>query len=414
MADGPYVIRGWKDGMNNVLPDYDLPANDEGVQTQLRNVVNADILPSGRLKRRAGTTQRLSGDIHSLYPVGDSMLAYKDGNLVSIRSDYTVTTLAALTPSRRVSYVSIGDTVYYTDGVVTGRVVSGAAKHWGVETPSQAPTLTATTGGLAPGRYMFVVTYLDSDGEESGCGVASDITLASTGGITLGIPAPTKPYVAAVRVYMAAGNDDRLHRVATLAANTSTYTINSPPAYGMQLETQFMREFLACEMLEQINGIIYGVTGNILWHTEPLRYGLYKPAKNYILFPAPITVHAAVSGGMYVVADQTYWIAGENPENFTIDTVLQYTAARGSLSKLPRGEEVIWYSSVGIVQAGEGGKVKVLQEPNVRGAPSPTGATVYIEDKGVKKVMAAVSGDPFASGLSSTDYIDAEIVRARR
>lgn len=414
MADGPYVIRGWKDGMNNVLPDYDLPANDEGVQTTLRNIVNADVLPSGRLKRRSGATQRITGRVHSFFPVGGIAYAVIDDVLSTVFPDYSVEPIVNVSPGRPVSFERIGDTVYFTDSVQKGRLVNGVLKHWGVETPVSSPTMTATSGALPPGRYMAVVTFLDSDGEESGCGVASEITLAAAGGITLGLPVPTQAHVASKRIYLATTNDGVLYSVAIVPSNVTAYTINSPTTPGMALETQFMRDFLPCEMLTSTNGRIYGVTGNLLWATQPLRYGLYKPSTDFMVFPAPITIAAATSGGMYVVADQTYWLAGNGPEDFTIDTVLQYTAARGSLSKLPRGEELVWYSSVGIVQAGPGGQVKLIQEPNVRGAPSNSGATIYMEDRSVKKVLAAVSGEPLATALSSSDYIDAEIVRARR
>lgn len=414
MADGPYVIRGWKDGMNNVLPDYDLPANEEGVQSQLRNVVNADILPSGRLKRRAGITQKISGNVHSTHVNGSRLYAVVDDELCETNPDFTTTTLRAVTPGRLLSYVDIADTVYFSDGVIKGRVIDGALSHWGVETPSSPPAMASTAGALQPGRYMSVVTYIDELGEESGCGASSELSLSAAGGITLTLPAPTQAHVAKIRIYFADANDGIFYSIADVPADTSSYTVTMPPVHGPSLETQFMRDFLPCDMLTEHKGRIYGAVGNILWHTQPLRYGLYKPSTNFIVFPAPISIIASVSNGMYVVSDQTYWMAGSGPEDFTLDVVLQYTAAKGSLSKLPRGEEVVWYSSAGIVQAGPGGQVKLIQEPNVRGAPAPTGATLYMEDRSIKKVVAAVDSDPFATGLSATDYVDAEIIRARR
>lgn len=414
MANKPHVIRGWPNGMDNVLPDYDLPVNDDDLQLSLRSLVNADILPSGRVKRRSGITQRIAGAITSLFPNGNTALAVIDGKLSQILADFTTTELATLAVARRMSYANVAGAVYYANGVDKGRVVSGEAKHWGVEYPNAAPGMVAMAGALPPGRYMSIVTYVDADGQESGCGASSSLTLSATGGIALTIPQPTQAHVVSIRLYWAAANDTVMYHADDLPVGQTTKNILLPPDTGLQLETQFMRDFLPCELLEEFNGRIYGASANILWHTQPLRYGLYKPASDYIVFTAPIRVVAAMPDGLYVVADQTYWLSGDSPENFTIKPVLQYTAAKGSLSRLPKGEEVIWYSSAGIVKASPGGQVKLVQEPFVRGAPSNEGATVYVEQQGVKKMMAAVSGEPFATGLSSADYMDAEIERARR
>jgi hypothetical protein len=414
MADSPNVIRGWPGGMNNILPDYDLPANKEGIQNVLRNIVNADVLSSGRLKRRGGTTNKVAGRAHSLYVFGTTLYAVIDRELTKISSDYTQTAIRTLSNSRPVYYTPIGDQLFYSTGVEKGIIRNGVNTHWGVETPSTAPTVTAGVGALPVGRYMAAVTYVDALGQESGCSKAVDISLTAAGGITITIPQPTQAHVDKVRVYFTGTNDTVLYRIAELAVGVLTKAVLVPPMLGMQVETQFMRDFVPCELLEQYNGRIYGAGGNILWHTQALRYGLFRPSTDYIVFPAPIVLIAAVEDGLYVVADKTYWLGGAGPESFVIKPVSEYTAAKGSLSKMPNSQELVWYSSAGIVKAGNGGRIVMVQEPNVRGAASDSGATCYIEDRGIKKVIAAVNGAPFATGLSSQDYISAEIERAGR
>lgn len=414
MADSPTTIRGWPGGMNNVLPDYDLPVNDKGIQNALRNIVNADVLPSGRIKRRSGSTLRIAGSTHSFFSLGDYAFAVIDNVLCSIAPDLTTTPIATLSSAERVSYLLLGDTIYYSNGADKGRIIANQPYHWGVENPAAAPTLAAIAGSLPIGQYMSVVTFVDAAGEESGCGRSAVITTTAASGIRIGIPQPSQAYVAAIRIYLTSHNDGVLHEIAEVPVGTLIYDVVLSPVLGMALETQFMAPFLATDILEEHNGRIYGVNSNILWHTQPLRYGLYQPSTDFIIFAAPISVLAAVDGGLYVVADRTYWLAGDSPEDFTQTPVLQYTAAKGSLCKLPNSNEVVWYSSAGMVKAGPGGQVKLIQEPSVRGAPSETGASLYIEDKGIKKIISSVSGEPFATGLSSTDYMDAEIERARR
>jgi hypothetical protein len=410
----PTIIKGWPGGMDNILPDYDLPVNDKGIQNTLRNAVNVDVLPSGRVKRRSGTTQKITARVHSLFANGDTALAVIDNALSLVKPDFSHSSIASLSTTAKVSYVHIADNVFYSNGVNKGRVVGGVNKHWGVENPASAPTITVTGGALPTGRYMAVVTYVDATGEESGCGNSAYVELANNSGITLSIPQPSQAYVTGIRVYMTSTNDSVLYEIATLPVGQTSMSVVIMPEFGMALETQFMAPFLATELIKEYNGRIYGATSNILWHTQPLRYGLYKPSSDFIVFPAPISVVAVADDGLYVIADKTYWLAGNSPDEFTITTVMQYTAAKGSDSTLPNSKDVIWYSSAGLVRASGGGQVKLIQEPHVRGAPSDSGATAYIESAGIKKVVASVSGEPFATGLSSTDYMDAEIERARR
>lgn len=400
--------------MNNVLPEYDLPVNQDNRQNQLRNIVNADVLSSGRLKRRSGATKLVAAQTHSLYSDGTRAFGVFDDVLCEVLPNMTRIAIATMGSENRVSYVPIGPMTFYSNGAVKGRIMNGQAYHWGIEPPQSPPALTPTAGSLPAGTYMAIATFVDQFGEESGCYNSTVAALSAAGGFTVTLPQPTEAAVVAVRLYFSMTNDSVMYAIGDYAVGVTTVPITVMPQFGMALETQFMEPPPASDILEELYGRIYGVMGNFVWHTQPLRYGLYKPSTDFIQFPAPVVLLAAVSGGLYVVADKTYWLAGDSPDEFTIDSVLQYTAAKGSLSKLPRSEDVVWFSSAGLVKASPGGKIAMVQEPNVRTAPSESGASLYIEDKGIKKIVAAVSGDPFATSLSSTDYMDAEIERARR
>ena len=60
-----------------------------------------------------------------------------------------------------------------------------------------------------------------------------------------------------------------------------------------------------------VNGRLLVAVGSLLIYSEPFMPGLYRPSKNYIPFPAPITVLEACGAGVFVAADKTYWLGGE-------------------------------------------------------------------------------------------------------
>lgn len=403
------INQGWKGGMDNVLPDYALPLDT------MRNAVNVDFIGErGKVRRRDGITTRIAAPVHSFFAFDNTALLVKDKYMCLLNEDFTTVQLKALVSSAHVSYTEAGGDIYYSNGVDKGRIVNKTWRAWGIDRAITTPVLELITGVLYPGFYQALVTYADVHGEESGAGGTSLINVPDGTGLRVYLPQPTQPEAVNIRLYLSPPSGEGNFYIGSYAKNTEYVDIVSPPTYGWALQTQFMTSMQPCTLVEFFYGRIYGVSGNILWHTEPFRYGLRRPGSDYIPFPAPIKLIARSTDGMYVVADKTYWLAGTEPTDFKVVIISEYSAAAGSASRMPDSQDVLWYSDVGIVVAGPGGQVAFLQRPNVQGTPSSTGTTQYVELNGVRKILSAVSGDPIASGLSVGDYMDAEIERARR
>jgi len=107
------------------------------------DAVNLDITPDGTFWTRRGYTRVRTGHYHSLFahPAFPFALAAHDGQLVRIAADLTETSLTAVVGP--VSYAALDQTVYWSDGVTTGRVTVTTATAWGLPVPA-LPTLTAT------------------------------------------------------------------------------------------------------------------------------------------------------------------------------------------------------------------------------------------------------------------------------
>lgn len=168
-------------------------------------------------------------------------------------------------------------------------------------------------------------------------------------------------------------------------------------------------EMPPCSILAQHNGRLYGVAGKTVWHTDPFTE-VVDPQRNFLQFTEDVTVFMPVTGGVWVVADKTYFYAGGGPEDFTPRMMLEYGAVPRTAVRVPKGNDVTWYSTRGVVLATAGGEIKNLQEPNVAPDVGSYGASLYREENGIKQMVVSVV-NPSISPMAARDWMDMEVVR---
>ncbi|MDR3427804.1 hypothetical protein [Silvimonas sp.] len=151
----PDVTFGKFSGLKNTVTAERL-TNDE-----LQSAVNIEVDDQGQIRRRRGYTKKLSGRFHSLFAAEDgTVYGVMNGNLVIINPGYTTQVLktglssdptAGETP---LSWVQVGDTLYYSSPQDNGKIVNGVALPWGTLDGSGywlSPVVTPTAT-LAPIR----------------------------------------------------------------------------------------------------------------------------------------------------------------------------------------------------------------------------------------------------------------------
>lgn len=394
---------GFPKGMNNIAADFELP------QGTARNIVNADVLDSGKLRRRKGYTELSSAASHSLWTNDAMALYYSGGALKRWNENDTATSLATGLSDRPISFTEAGLDIYWSNGVDYGRTDGSTNSAWGVEEPLIAPALASASGALPAGKYQALVTFLTAAGEESAASRSSAIDITA-GGVTITVPQPASAQVTTVRVYMTPCNDDVFYRIADLDVGVTSLAVLTTPSYGQACRTQFMRRFLPCDLIEAYRGRIYGATSNILWHTEPFMFGLYVPSKNFLPFRAPIKIVKAVDSGLYVAADRTYFLGGAH-EEFQPREVLPYGAARNAVARLPRSKDLLWFADCGFVIASENGQVKAVQVENVRPDVYADGAVTVREQDSIHQFLGVVRNPVSSAGIVATDWAEAEVRR---
>ena len=405
---------GWPDGENNILDAVELP------QTSLRRAVNYDIMDGGDLHRRRGRTLAYTGTIvpHTLYSNGSRVLFVEGGSMWELRKDLAGVWNRQLfrtgVTNRAVTYLDVNGEIYWSNGLFTG-VIDGDGRDlpWGIRGPHEQPNVSAAASGgnLEAGTYQVAITFLDDDGQESGTPSAKIVEITTSGGSIQVQDIPTPVDGSTIQVYCSSANGEGLYRVGQLIPGTPDYRITAVSnQQTIKLQTQFGIVPPAGSVLEYFNGRIYIAEGSVVWFTDALRYGLVKPHRNFLQFPEPVTVMKAVADGIYICADQTYWISGVDTSEFQQIPVLPYGAVSGTGINLPESDNVAWFSEHGVIIGGLEAQVTNVQEDKSAVGKFENGAMVFRKQRGLRQIVATL-GTGVQSAFLAPDYVALETAR---
>ena len=157
---------------------------------------------------------------------------------------------------------------------------------------------------------------------------------------------------------------------------------------GAVLKTQFMQPPPPGQFVEYNNGIIIIASGNNIALTRPLQYGLHDPIEDFFMYSERVTMLKGVPDGVYVSADQIYFLPSIGTDQVTQVQTLVAHAIEGAACTLPDTEDVMFVTDRGFVLAGAGGQVKNITDSMLAIDLYPRGAMGYVEHNGHKQVIA--------------------------
>lgn len=380
-------------GINNVLPAERIRAlpTKTNATCELVAAVNVDIDDSGQVRRRAGQTLRAAGAAHSLWASKDVCLFMAGDTLNRLNADMSVTPLAAgLTADAPASYVEVNGRVYWSNGVQTGIVAGGVNRTWGM-TASDSPQVAAITGSLAAGKYQAAITYIRDDGQESGAGMTSTITLTEGQGVRFAWAAPADPDVVEVALYLSEPNGMVLYEAGTAPVGAGTADALDP-ALALPLNSQWCDKPPAGAHLAYHNGRIFIAEGAFVFGTAALGYEGCDLRDYLALDGSPIGFLAGVAGGLYIGTEKAvYFAAGDRLENFTRKTVIESPCVPGSAvladamavtgNREAAGRQcVLFATAAGVCMGMEDGSTVALTADHYRFAVGTSGAAAFRDD----------------------------------
>lgn len=410
-------------GINNVDPEHEL--EDE----ELRSATNVDINPKGKVRMRRGRTKVYTptGELHSLWNGANQTLFVDDGSLYRLSSEYELSLVrSGLSKDMPLSYDDVAGDVYYSNGLVSGKVTSsGENAYWGMECPISQPNLSLLGyGAMDAGDYQVAVTFVSQSGEESGTARAAKITLQAVGGILMdNLPQPLRPDIDRIRIYVSEANGSSLFLRAQVPVGSDAYSLNSIITEGKRLETQFLSAMIPGHIVRYYRGCLYVAEGKTLHFTTEWRYGLHDPMRNRFHFPERIKILEPTKEGIFVGADRLYFLSGRKPEDMQQRDVDAMNCVEGTGVRVPVtmfGEGAdgdvefypCWFSyPQGWVIGLTDGTVKMLMKDRVAAPGYETGAALFREEDGIRQLVGAMRGGGAADKFGARDEITGTIIR---
>lgn len=408
----PLSVSSFALGMNTRLADFNLKRKTAPFGTYMREIVNADITEDGTLKRRRGYARVLTATVGGSLWADDNQAYYASGGSLVRLTDPAGTLIAttvsgaSLSSGAAVSFASapMGG-AYWSDGVSLGYTESGVSGPVAPPQPVAFPVITQGSGSLDAGTYHVAYTNLDSEGRESSAYGPVAVTVADAGSLIFSLG--SLPASATLNVYVSQPNGVTMYRMLQFIG-TGAQTVSSMASQGPACTTVGLENMPAGRHVRYSLGRLLVAVDTLLFYSKPYMSGLFDPTSDFIQFPAAITVVEVIEGeGVFVVADKTYWLAGDLASTKLV-TVAPVGGVMGSGCSRTDSNQCAWMSTRGIMLGSAGGKVAPLQEETVAVAATASGASMLTERDGTSQIMSTLYGSALVARAEGTNYTSAE------
>lgn len=370
----------------------------------LATAKNVDLDNTGKLLTRKGFTARKSGAFHSLWAYDDYCLFVNGAQLHRLSDDLVNSTVIRgdLTAGLNMSYDHVNNQVYYSNGMQTGIYSNGTNRTWGIVPPVYQPLAQATAGDLPMGKYQFALTYIRSDGQESGTGIADFIELQDGQAINFtDIAVSSDPSVTFKVIYVSPQNGDMLYQALILPNATTSASYNGADL-RKPLTTQFMQHAPAGQIVKHFSGVFYVAYENFIFYSDTLGFELFD-LRNYLPFDSVVTMIAPVQDGMFIgTQKKIHFLAGRDPKTSQLSTKAEFGVLPNSMSLVPTIEVAglenapqeyapMFVSTDGICIGISGGTLINLNEANFRLEASGSAATIFRKSQGIDQFIASIT-----------------------
>jgi hypothetical protein len=389
-----------------------------------RDMLNVDADNDGGFSTRSGfELVSAMTDAHSLWGSRDGSFGlYVHGALLKrmvVNDDVplSATILTGLTLGAAMSFFEHANEVFFSNGHQLGVVTRTSCRLLGVQDPDPPGVAYSAAGTLPAGKYSLACSYVRADGEESGLSAQVDITLAAAGGLTVTLPNSAAAAGAVdVRIYCTPANGDVLYLAATAPVGLTDIFLGSLDLSKVA-DTRHLRRMPPGTAVRVFNGRLFTSRGDVLWFSEPFRYGLTSPRHNFVRFNSAITMIEPVMGGVFVgTQEAVYFLQGDGPGGFkqglvSVNAPFQGSSTLVPTSALPKklaeqgaGFAAVWLGAHGYSVGLPSGTALDVQSDriNLSKIEGVNRAVHFVKD-GIKQVLSIVESTASAGPGSAVD-----------
>lgn len=389
MSAPPVRTDSWPAGINNLAQPHRLP------QGAVRDLLNLDPAAGGTLETRADFCKVMGCTAgRAAFPVGRNVVVIDGGQILSYStlSDEALL-LGAIAENGPVAGVELNGQLYLASLTESLRTDGFTLKPWAIKQPAFSVEVVA--GGLAAGLYRVAATATGADGEESGAHSAS-IQVPAGGGLRIASD-DARP----LRLYASAPNSETLYYQGLLYGGARALTRIDDSAE--QLATDGLVPMPACTEYAEYNSVIIGRLGATVFFSLPMWPHLIDPVSGFFQYGAAVTALAVTDGGVFVVAEKTYFLTNLETDKPLQRVVLELGAVEGSAVKLPDGRAA-WFTRHGQAIGSPDGTVALPNRQSFAPDIAAKGAAGVLEHNGNQMVVTTMRGVTQENNLVAGDF----------
>lgn len=306
-------------GINTVAEDAALMRGGDSPRLHVRDAVNVDISPAGKLSLRPGMAQVSPVHYRNLWrsPLHGDLFGTLGDQWVKIEpSGWTHEALATVGEGD-ISHAELNNLVcvsapigiFTFDGVSAKRLVLG--------TPA-APLVLSGAGSLHAGNYGAAVAWLRGSLESATSAIAfADV--GEGGALDITLPLCLDPSVTGVRLYLTRQNGGELLLAGDHSLTSPTIHIPLLPELGRAAQFRHLSPMPPGKYLGVWRGRLLVAQANVLRWSEAMAYHLHDDRHGFVQMPQRITFVQPVDGGIWVgQGDHVAFLEGNEPGNLSL------------------------------------------------------------------------------------------------
>jgi hypothetical protein len=366
---------------------------------RLQVAENVDISRNNKITTRKGRQLVTSVTIDTACAVNNALLYQAGSNLFKVNNlSGGLLVESNLSTTNLLHAVEVNNKIYWSNNAESGVIENNVSRNLGISTPI-TPSYTQQSGLMPKGNYLYAITYSRNDGLESGAELSGNAIITS-GGITINSPTNIPDEASRLNLYLSTVNGDVLYLANSIQVSSTGGTFigynGDTLNFGIALATQFCNKPLPFQMACYYKGSMYYADGSTLWQSLPYNLELINYSEDFVAFDGEIRMCAAVDDGIYVAtSDRTYFLSGNNSQDFTLSTVLNYGAFKSVAVQIEKTTDrpngILWATNHGVIAGFNSGQVVNMTEGVFSFSEAVSASGLYREQDGQKHIVMSLN-----------------------
>ena len=386
-------------GMNTVEEDAALQVGGNAPKLYVRDAVNVNITPKGKVILRAGMDLATSTPYKNLWqsPLHKDTFARLGDQLVKVDTSTWESASLAIIGDADCSYEILNNQIIIAGSEGLFRYDGMTAKRLTIETPAQ-PMVIGSAGSLDAGMYGIAISWLRGTLESAVSAMAS-VELHDGSAMQITFPMVFDATITGIRLYLTKRNGGELGLAGVYKSDTVSVSIPLLPDLGRTSAFKYLSPMPTGKYLKYWRGRLLTAKANILRFSEPLAYHLHDERHGFVQMPQRITFVQPVEGGIWIgQVDHVAFLQGSQPNELVLirrtakapipnSAIMVDSDTVGSDISQGGGATALWLAENGYVLGTASGQIIELQAGVMKGITAKSATSVVLDRRLVTAVV---------------------------